>query len=227
MPVHLWSVRHRSRHHGHAGHRRVRAGEDTFGPITDNAGGIVEMSHQPEEIRHRTDKLDAVGNTTKALTKGYAMGSAALAAYLLFGAYFDEVAVKQNKPLIDVFVVDIANRQCSSERLIGAMLVFLFASLAIRAVGKAADDMIDEVRRQFKENPNILAGNDKPDYARCVDISTKGALKAMILPGILPVVVPVTLGLIMRYAYPGDTADQSVGALLMVGTIAGFLMALS
>jgi len=108
------------------------------------------------------------------------------------------------------------------------MLVFLFASLAIRAVGKAAYEMINEVRRQFRENPNILAGNDKPDYARCVDISTAGALKAMVLPGILPVVVPVALGLIMRYAYSDDwtVSYQSVGALLMVGTIAGVLMAL-
>jgi K(+)-stimulated pyrophosphate-energized sodium pump len=113
--------------------------------------------------------------------------------------------------------------------MIGGMLVFLFASLAIRAVGKAAMEMISEVRRQFRENPNILAGNDKPDYARCVDISTKGALKAMILPGILPVVVPVALGLIMRFAYPDqwDVAYQSVGALLMVGTITGVLMALT
>ena len=98
--------------------------------------------------------------------------------------------------------MNIANPRCSSARLIGAMLVFLFASLAIRAVGKAAYDMINEVRRQFKENPGILAGTEKPDYALCVDISTKGALKAMILPGILPVVVPVAVGLIMRYAYP-------------------------
>jgi K(+)-stimulated pyrophosphate-energized sodium pump len=104
-------------------------------------------------------------------------------------------------------------------------LVFLFASLAIRAVGKAAYDMINEVRRQFKEHPGILAGTEKPDYALCVDISTKGALKAMILPGILPVVVPIAVGLIIRYTYPGDTAVQAVGAFLMIATIAGILMA--
>jgi len=202
--------------------------EDTFGPITDNAGGIIEMSNQPEEIRNRTDKLDSVGNTTKALTKGYAMGSAALAAYLLFGAYFDKVAEIVGLPSEEVFMVDIANPPVFVGALIGAMLVFLFASLAIRAVGKAAGDMISEVRRQFRENPNILLGNDKPDYARCVDISTKGALRAMVLPGILPVVVPVALGLIMRYVYADqwDVAYQSVGALLMVGTITGVLMAL-
>ncbi len=198
---------------------------DTFGPITDNAGGICEMSNQPEDIRRRTDKLDAVGNTTKALTKGYAMGSAALAAFLLFAAFFQEVAVKQDKPLIDVFQVNIANPPVFVAGLVGAMLVFLFASLAIRAVGKAAYDMINEVRRQFREHPGILAGTEKPDYALCVDISTKGALKAMILPGILPVVVPVALGLTMRYVYPGDTAVQAVGAFLMIATIAGILMA--
>ncbi len=201
---------------------------DTFGPITDNAGGICEMSKQPEEIRNRTDRLDAVGNTTKALTKGYAMGSAALAAYLLFAAYFQEVAVKLDLPLLQVFSVDIAQPPVFVAALIGAMLVFLFSSLAIRAVGKAAYDMINEVRRQFREKPGILAGTDKPDYAQCVDISTKGALKAMVLPALLPVVVPIAVGLIWRFAYPdaaSQIAVQAVGAFLMVATIAGILMA--
>ncbi|MDH7508676.1 MAG: sodium-translocating pyrophosphatase [Methanomassiliicoccales archaeon] len=210
--------------------------EDTFGPITDNAGGIVEMSDQPEDIRRRTDKLDAVGNTTKALTKGYAMGSAALAAFLLFAAYFEEVAKLMNDKmnavvpgsgtltLADVFHVDIASPPVFIGAFVGAMLVFLFASLAIRAVGKAAYDMINEVRRQFREIPGLLEGKSKPDYARCVDISTKGALKAMVLPGILPVVVPVAFGLILRFLGYTETV-QAVGALLMVGTIAGVLMA--
>ncbi len=209
--------------------------EDTFGPITDNAGGIVEMSDQPKEIRDRTDKLDAVGNTTKALTKGYAMGSAALAAYLLFGAFFDRVLEILNASgkygvltIQEVFVVDIAKPPVFVGALIGGMMVFLFSSLAIRAVGKAAGKMIDEVRRQFRENPKILTGEEKPDYALCVDISTKGALKAMILPSLLPVVVPVAFGILMRFAYTGDYTIpyQAVGAMLMVGTIVGVLMAL-
>jgi len=200
--------------------------EDTFGPITDNAGGIVEMSNQPEEIRQRTDKLDAVGNTTKALTKGYAMASAALAAFLLFAAYFEEVAVFRGLHLEDVFIVNLGNPPVFVAALIGAMLVFLFASLAISAVGKAAYDMINEVRRQFREKPGILEGTEKPDYALCVDISTKGALKAMILPGILPVAVPLIVGLSMKAMYPtDDTAVQAIGAFLMVATIAGILLA--
>ncbi len=196
---------------------------DTFGPITDNAGGIIEMSKQPEDIRRRTDRLDACGNTTKALTKGYAMGSAALAAFLLFGAYFERVAKKTNISLADAFRVDIAQPDVFVGGLLGAMLVFIFASLAIRAVGKAAYAMINEVRRQFKADPGIMANTSKPDYAKCVDIATKGALKAMVLPGILPVVVPVAFGVIMKVA--GYDAPQAVGALLMIGTIAGIMVA--
>ena len=196
---------------------------DTFGPITDNAGGIVEMSNQPEEIRRRTDRLDACGNTTKALTKGYAMGSAALAAFLLFGAYFERVALARDVDLSEAFKVDIAQPDVFVGALVGAMLVFLFASLAIRAVGKAAHKMINEVRRQFKEIPGIMDRTAKPDYAKCVDIATKGALRAMVLPGILPVLVPVTFGVLMRLA--GYDAPQAVGALLIVGTITGIMMA--
>lgn len=198
--------------------------EDTFGPITDNAGGIVEMSNQPEEIRARTDRLDAVGNTTKALTKGYAMGSAALAAFLLFAAYFEEVAHLTDKTLSDVFMVDLAQPPVFVGAMIGGMLVFLFASLAIRAVGKAAYNMINEVRRQFREIPGLLEGTAKPSYATCVDIATKGALKAMVLPGILPVVVPVAFGVLFA-ALQIEATVQAVGALLMVGTIAGVLLA--
>jgi K(+)-stimulated pyrophosphate-energized sodium pump len=191
---------------------------DTFGPITDNAGGIIEMSGQPEEVRHKTDRLDAVGNTTKALTKGYAIGSAALAAFLLFSAYLDEVAHYGSK----LESVNIAKPEVFVGGLLGAMLVFLFSALAIRAVGKAAYYVINEVRRQFKENPNILKGTAKPDYARCVDIVTIGALKEMVLPGLIAVGMPVAVGVIFRLFGMGA---EVVAAFLMVGTIAGILMA--
>ncbi|MEX0803836.1 MAG: sodium-translocating pyrophosphatase [Candidatus Binatia bacterium] len=191
---------------------------DTFGPITDNAGGIVEMSGQPEEVRHKTDRLDAVGNTTKALTKGYAIGSAALAAFLLFSAYIDEVA-HYGHPLE---AVNIAKPEVFVGALLGAMLVFLFSAYAIRAVGKAAFVVINEVRRQFKENPGILQGTVKPDYRRCVDIVTVGALKQMILPGVIAVTMPIVVGLVFREFGVGA---EAVAAFLMVGTIAGILVA--
>jgi K(+)-stimulated pyrophosphate-energized sodium pump len=191
---------------------------DTFGPITDNAGGIIEMSGQPEEVRHKTDRLDAVGNTTKALTKGYAIGSAALAAFLLFSAYLDEVAHYGAK----LESVNLAKPEVFVGGLLGAMLVFLFSALAIRAVGAAAYVVINEVRRQFKENPNILKGTAKPDYARCVDIVTVGALKQMVLPGAIAICMPVAVGLVFRLLGVGA---EAVAAFLMVGTIAGILMA--
>ena len=216
--------------------------EDTFGPITDNAGGIIEMSKQPEEIRRRTDRLDALGNTTKALTKGYAMASAGLAAFLLFGAYFERVAmIKEDvgiggtinaAQLGSWFHVDLAYPEVFVGAMVGGVLVFIFSSLAIRAVGKAAGKMIAEVRRQFKEIPGIMEGTAKPDYAKCVDIATAGALRAMILPGILPVIVPLILGLTGAYVigdsfgHPeGDVTYMMIGAMLMVGTIVGILMA--
>ncbi|MCL2712447.1 MAG: sodium-translocating pyrophosphatase [Methanomassiliicoccaceae archaeon] len=198
--------------------------EDTFGPITDNAGGIAEMSNQPKEVRDRTDKLDSAGNTTKALTKGYAMGSAALAAFLLFAAYFEIVAIKSGSTLSAVFHVDIADPLIFAGALVGGMLVFFFAALAIRAVGTAAGAMIEEVRRQFRENPGIMEGTAEPSYSQCVDIATRGALKAMVLPALLPIVVPVSFGIIYRFAFP-EIAPMAVGALIMVGTIVGILMA--
>src|SRR5687768_16786136 len=141
---------------------------DTFGPITDNAGGIIEMSNQPEEIRVRTDRLDAVGNTTKALTKGYAVGSAALAAFLLFSAYLDEVKNYGLDLTVgghgSIFVINLAKPEVFIGGLLGAMLVFLFSSLAIKAVGRAAFFVIRDVREQFKADPGILQGTSKPNY---------------------------------------------------------------
>lgn len=181
---------------------------DTFGPITDNAGGIVEMSGASKEIRERTDKLDAAGNTTKALTKGYAMGSAALAAFLLFSSFLQEAGITS---------VDLAKVEVFVAALIGAMLVFFFSGLTMSAVGKAAGKIVDEVRRQFKADPGIMAGTSKPDYAACVDITTKAALKEMVVPGLLAVTVPILVGVIMK-------AEAEAG-LIMVGTIAGVLLA--
>src|SRR5215813_4209010 len=191
---------------------------DTFGPITDNAGGIVEMSRQPEEIRKKTDRLDAVGNTTKALTKGYAIGSAALAAFLLFSAYLDELK-NYNAPLSSV---NLAKPEVFLGALLGAMLVFFFSGLAIKAVGKAAYVVIQDVRAQFQERPGIMQGTEKPDYGRTVDIVTRGALRQMIAPGLVAVGTPIATGLIFRMFGVGA---ESVAALLMIGTIAGIVVA--
>jgi K(+)-stimulated pyrophosphate-energized sodium pump len=191
---------------------------DVFGPITDNAGGIVEMSNQPDSIREKTDRLDAVGNTTKALTKGYAIGSAALAAFLLFSAYLDEVRILTGTELS----VNLAKPQVFVAGLLGAMLVFWFSSLAMTAVRKAAQSVITEVRRQFKEMPGIMQGTQQPDYGRCVDIVTVGALKAMVVPGALVVAFPIVVGLIFKQFGIGA---EAVAAFLMIATIAGILMA--
>jgi K(+)-stimulated pyrophosphate-energized sodium pump len=198
---------------------------DTFGPIADNAGGIAEMSGQPPEVRHKTDRLDAVGNTTKALTKGYAVGSAALAAFLLFSAYMDEVGAYIGKPFESV---NIAVPEIFVGGLLGAMLVFLFSAWAIQAVGKAAQSIITEVRRQFRERPGIMAGTEKPDYSQCVTIVTQAALKEMVRPGLLVVGMPIAVGVIFRFigGWSGRPllGAETVASLLMIGTIGGILM---
>jgi K(+)-stimulated pyrophosphate-energized sodium pump len=182
---------------------------DGFGPITDNAGGIVEMSGVSGEARIISDKLDSVGNTTKALTKGYGVASAALSAFLLFSAFLEVAHLKG---------VDLASPEVFTGALIGAMLIFVFSSLAIRAVGSTAAVMILDIRKQFKEFPGIIEGKSKPDYSRCIDISTKAALKNMIAPSLLVVLAPVAVGLLL--------GSEAVGGLLMVGTMVGVLMAL-
>ncbi len=209
---------------------------DTFGPITDNAGGITEMSGAPEHARAITDKLDAVGNTTKALTKGYAVASAGLAAFLLFSAYLDKVKERLEIPLTAELPIDLANVDVFVGGLMGVMLVFLFSSLAIRAVGNAAGAIIEEVWRQFRADPGILAGTSRPDYHRAVDITAKAALRQMVAPGILAVGMPVAVGLLFRFTrnsevivggqvYPDSSGWLAVAGMLIVGTIGGIMMA--
>lgn len=203
---------------------------DTFGPITDNAGGIVEMSHQPKEIRDRTDRLDSVGNTTKALTKGYAVGSAALAAFLLFGAYIDEV--RNYMPTFEP-IINLNKPEVFVGAMLGSVLVYLFSSLAIKAVGRAAYAIINNVREQFKNNPGIMKGTAKPDYGQCVDIATKAALAKMVVPGLLVLGMTVGVGIVFKWIYyaggqqaHGASGAEVIGGYLMAGTITGILMAL-
>jgi K(+)-stimulated pyrophosphate-energized sodium pump len=191
---------------------------DTFGPITDNAGGIAEFSRAESKARDITDRLDAVGNTTKALTKGYAIASASLAAFLLFSAYIDRVnliLLRQGRDLMES--VNLASINVFLAAFIASMVVYFFSSLAIRAVGTAASAIIVEVRRQFREMPGIMDYTQKPDYARVVDITTRAALREMILPGLVAVFAPIVVGLLLGY--------EAVAGFLMVGTISGVLLA--
>ena len=197
---------------------------DTFGPITDNAGGVAEFSRSEAHTREITDRLDAVGNTTKALTKGYAIASASLAAFLLFSAYIDKVNLIIGNQIAagnDEFelltAVNLADVSVFVAALIGAMLVYFFSSLAIRAVGVTAQSIIVEVRRQFREMPGIMDYTQRPDYARVVDITTRAALRQMVAPGLVAVATPIIVGLLLGY--------QAVAGFLMVGTIAGVMLA--
>ncbi|MEK6721539.1 MAG: sodium-translocating pyrophosphatase [Chloroflexota bacterium] len=191
---------------------------DTFGPITDNAGGVAEFSRAEAGAREITDRLDAVGNTTKALTKGYAIASAALAAFLLFSAYIDKVnLIQTNRGGELLESVNLADVNVFVAALMGAMLVYFFSSLAIRAVGKTAQAIIVEVRRQFREMPGIMDFSQRPDYARVVDITTAAALREMVLPGLVAVAAPITVGILLGH--------EAVAGMLMVGTIAGVMLA--